>query len=207
MTRAIGAPVTRLPAAERRRALVDAALTVFSAGSYAGATTAEIAREAGVSEPILYRHFTSKRELYLACLDEVWARLRSAWEKDLAGTSDPADSVVAMSRTVRRLKRRGEILPGTFWIQALIEAGEEREIRSHLRRQLREVHEFVSGAVRRAQAAEGVPAERDPRAEAWVLIALSLLVSFGTRLGGLLRDEDLEAIADSRLRRLSAAGS
>ena len=39
---------TRLPAAERRRALVDAALRVFSTGSYAGATTAGIAREAGV---------------------------------------------------------------------------------------------------------------------------------------------------------------
>ena len=47
-------------------------MTVFSTGSYSGATTAEIAREAGVSEPILYRHFASKRELYFACLDEAW---------------------------------------------------------------------------------------------------------------------------------------
>ena len=44
-------------------------MMVFSTGSYSGATTAEIAREAGVSEPILYRHFASKRELYFACLD------------------------------------------------------------------------------------------------------------------------------------------
>ena len=48
---------TRLPAAERRQAIVEAAMTVFSTGSYSGATTADIAREAGVSEPILYRHF------------------------------------------------------------------------------------------------------------------------------------------------------
>jgi transposase-like protein len=46
---------TRLPAAERRQAIVDAVLRVFVGGSYSGATTAEIAREAGVSEPILYR--------------------------------------------------------------------------------------------------------------------------------------------------------
>ena len=47
----------RLPASERRAALVDAALRTFAEGSYGGATTAEIARKAGVTEPILYRHF------------------------------------------------------------------------------------------------------------------------------------------------------
>ena len=62
----------RLPAAERRQAIVDAALRVFASGSYSGATTAEIARAAGISEPILYRHFASKRELYLACLEAAW---------------------------------------------------------------------------------------------------------------------------------------
>ena len=36
---------------------------------------AEIAREAGITEPILYRHFGSKRDLYLACLDEAVLRL------------------------------------------------------------------------------------------------------------------------------------
>ena len=74
---------TRLPAAERRRALVEAALKEFSEGSYAGATTADIAREAGVSEPILYRHFDSKRELYFACLDEAWLRIRRRIEATL----------------------------------------------------------------------------------------------------------------------------
>jgi AcrR family transcriptional regulator len=54
----------RLPAAKRRLALIETALKVFSDGSYRGTTTAEIARAAGVSEPILYRHIASKRDLY-----------------------------------------------------------------------------------------------------------------------------------------------
>src|SRR5919198_3988205 len=75
------APIaTRLSAAERRSAIIEAALRVFSDGSYAGATTAEIAREAGVSEPLLYRHFSSKRALYFACLDGGWTRIRSKLE-------------------------------------------------------------------------------------------------------------------------------
>src|SRR5262249_46622928 len=63
---------TRMPAAERGKALIEAALSMFGEGSYRGTTTAEIAHEAGVSEPILYRHFASKRDLYLACIDEAW---------------------------------------------------------------------------------------------------------------------------------------
>ena len=66
----------RLRADERRQAVLDTACRVFSKSSYRGATTAEIAREAGITEPILYRHFGSKRDLYLACLDETWRTLR-----------------------------------------------------------------------------------------------------------------------------------
>src|SRR5262249_59033947 len=77
-------PKIRLTAGERRAALIDAGLRVFACGSYSGATTAEIAREAGVTEPILYRHFASKRDLYFACLDETWSRLRAAVEEVVA---------------------------------------------------------------------------------------------------------------------------
>ena len=76
MTADIREAAGRLPAAERRRAIVRAALRVFSSTSYAGATTAEIAREAGVSEPVLYRHFASKRALWVACLDAAWEETR-----------------------------------------------------------------------------------------------------------------------------------
>ena len=61
----------RLTAEARRQAVLDTACRVFAKSSYRGATTAEIAREAGISEPILYRHFGSKRDLYLACLEDA----------------------------------------------------------------------------------------------------------------------------------------
>ena len=69
----IAAP--RMAAADRRQHLVETAIRLFTEGSYHGTTTAEIARSAGVSEPILYRHFASKRDLYLAALTEYVAAL------------------------------------------------------------------------------------------------------------------------------------
>src|SRR2546426_7181412 len=98
------APSARLSAAERRTAIIAAALRVFSEGSYAGATTAQIAREAGISEPILYRHFSSKRDLYFACLDDAWVGLRDS----LLAKMDELGPVEAWRElgpsTMRRLK-------------------------------------------------------------------------------------------------------
>ena len=197
--------MTRLPAAERRQAIVEAAQRVFAGGSYSGATTAEIAREAGISEPILYRHFASKRELYFACLEQAWGSLRSALDVKLAEHGD-REAVAAIGLAWREFHASGGMKPVTLWIQALTEAGEDVEIQAFLRGQLREVHDYIAAAVKRAQVAGGVPQDRDPDAEAWVFVATALLLSFADRLGGLLGPEGLTRIAAERARWLTGSG-
>jgi AcrR family transcriptional regulator len=59
---------TRLPPAERRALILDAAGRLFGAHGYDAARLEEIATAAGVTKPILYRHFASKQDLYLALL-------------------------------------------------------------------------------------------------------------------------------------------
>jgi AcrR family transcriptional regulator len=194
--------VTRLPAAERRRAIVEAALSVFSTGSYAGATTADIAREAGISEPLLYRHFPSKRELYFACLDEAWSGLRD----HLVQAMDELGPAEAWRQIGPTTMRQFKVLVPNLWMQAITEAGEDPEIRRHVRSHMREVHDFFAEALRRIQSADVIPADRDVDAEAWVFIAGSLLASMNDRLGGLLTEDDFNAIKIERWRWLSGAG-
>ncbi len=180
-------------------------MTVFSTGSYSGATTAQIAREAGISEPILYRHFGSKRELYFAALDEAWLRLRRVFAEKLQPLAEggpmPAPREMAL-----RIRRTASVLPPNLWIQALTEAGEDPEIKRYLRKHMRAVHDFMADGVRQAQAAGAIAADRDPDAEAWIFLAGILLVSVGDRLGGLLDDDDFAAIAAQRIRWLSGSG-
>jgi AcrR family transcriptional regulator len=195
---------TRLPAAERRQAIVDAALKVFVGGSYSGSTTAEIAREAGISEPILYRHFASKRDLYLACLESAWVALRAAFDAKLEELGDH-DAISAIGQASREFHASGGVKPVTFWIQALTEAGEDEQIRDYLRQQLRDVHDYVAAAVRRGQAAGGVPADRDADAEAWIFVGAALLLSFADRLGGLLGPDDFGRMAAERRRWLTGS--
>lgn len=56
----------RLKAQDRRAQLLDAAMHLFSTQGFDGTTTQQIAREAGVNEAIIFRHFRSKEELYWA---------------------------------------------------------------------------------------------------------------------------------------------
>lgn len=188
----------RLPAEERRAALLDSACTVFSRGSYRGTTTAELAAAAGVSEPILYRHFESKRALYLACLEETWEAVRALWERAVAAEPDPGLWISAMGRAFLESEAERPVI-SNLWVQALAESVEDDVIAAFMRAHLREVHADVAGVVRRAQEAGGVPADRDPDAEAWIFLSLGLLSMGDRALGGPV-NEDWPKILESRRR-------
>ena len=87
----------RLPAAERREQLLDVAMTVFAANGYHGTSMNDVAREAGVTKPVLYQHFASKRDLYIELVDDVASRLAD----EVVGAADAADT--AVERTVNAL--------------------------------------------------------------------------------------------------------
>jgi AcrR family transcriptional regulator len=197
------APRPRLTAAERRADLLRVACGVFSEGSYRGATTAGIAREAGVTEPILYRHFASKQELYLACIDEAWADVREAWERVLVEERDPARWLPAMGNAFLRLEGH-KVLLSSLWVQALTEASDSDPIRDFMRAHLREVHDFLQAVVERCQAAGVVAPARDAAAEAWIFLSLGLLNAIGRRLRGVVSSGDFDRIRTARRAWLTA---
>jgi len=183
----------RLTAEARRQAVLDTACRVFSQTSYRGATTAEIAREAGISEPILYRHFGSKRDLYLACLEEAWGSFRAVCEEALAG--DPGKCLGAIGDAYMAKSRKIRVID--LWIQGLNEASADKAIAAAVRKQVREVHDFFADVIRDGQRRGAIHADRDPVAEAWIFVAGGLLATIDGRLGGLLGD-DLLAVRDAR---------
>ncbi len=67
---------TRLPAAERRQQLLEVSLEAFSRDGFNQTSMNDIADAAGVTKPVLYQHFGSKRELFLELLRELGGRLR-----------------------------------------------------------------------------------------------------------------------------------
>ncbi|MBM7793831.1 AcrR family transcriptional regulator [Paenarthrobacter ilicis] len=92
----------RLPRDERRAQLLSAALEVFVSNGFHGAAMDEIAETARVSKPVLYQHFPSKRELYMALLDSHLATLTELMLSALNSTSDNKERVQAVMRAYFR---------------------------------------------------------------------------------------------------------
>jgi AcrR family transcriptional regulator len=78
----------RLTATARREQILDVALEVFGRAGYHGASMNDVADAAGVTKPVLYQHFDSKRALFRALLEEVGNRLLSAIAKATANAPD-----------------------------------------------------------------------------------------------------------------------
>ncbi|WP_257462557.1 TetR/AcrR family transcriptional regulator [Archangium lipolyticum] len=71
---------TRHVAGSGRAEILAAAIREFADHGYAGATTAGIARRAGVTQPLVHHHFGSKQGLWHAVLGELFQELRAVME-------------------------------------------------------------------------------------------------------------------------------
>lgn len=96
----------RMPAAARRRQLLDVALTAFAEHGYHGTSMNGVAEAAGVTKPVLYQHFDSKRALYRELVDDLGGSLESAIATAVAAADGPRQQVEAGFRAYFRWATR-----------------------------------------------------------------------------------------------------
>ena len=94
----------RLSSDERRRQILQAAIAVFGARGYEGATTDEVARAAGVSQPYVVRLFGSKENLFLAAIEDALGRMLVAFRAALAAhqADEERDSGITAEKAAAR---------------------------------------------------------------------------------------------------------
>jgi AcrR family transcriptional regulator len=192
-----GTKRVRMSGPERRESILAAAMRVFASGSYTSATTSSIAREAGITEPVLYHHFRNKADLYSACLDQSWDELRAHWDKVVASEERPSRWVPRMAEVGLAVIAEGGA--AQLWLHAMTEASEDPEARERVADFTTRLHAYVADVVARAQAAGGLRPELDPRVEAWMFLTMGILRTLSGRLGGII-DADFPAILAARQR-------
>lgn len=92
---------SRLPAARRRDQLIDAAIQTFGQGGFHNTSMDDVAEAAGITKPVLYQHFPSKRQLYQELLETIGAQLTRAVTSSAAAES-PHQQVLAGFRAYFR---------------------------------------------------------------------------------------------------------
>lgn len=164
--------MSRLPAAKRREQLLDTAAKLFAIQGYAGATTSQIAKAAGVTEPIIYRHFPSKRDLFIALIERTGEQTIRMWEHELGTAPDPAERLKRLIRANPMVTNRGRGIYRVI-IQAMTEV-EDPKILEALTRHIAMLHAFLEKEVAAAQEHHQVSKRFSPEITAWALIHIGL---------------------------------
>jgi len=173
--------MSRLPAAQRREQLLDVAAQLFSTKGYAGATTAQIAKVAGITEPIIYRHFKSKRDLFVALIERTGRRTLEQWETDLQGVDDPGArlmKIIGENPMVTEQGRDGY----RVLLQSISEVDDQlihKAVSDHMTR----LHAFITREIERAQEAHKVTARFSATVIAWVLVNVGMGYGVLTAMG------------------------
>lgn len=164
--------MTRLPAAKRREQLLDTAVTLFAERGFAGATTSELARAAGVTEPIIYRHFRSKKDLFIAVIERTSALTMEMWERQLSNAKDPATRLRRLIGANPMVSDKGRGIYRVV-VQAMMEI-EDPDVLSALQDHIAKIHDFVTREVERAQEEGQVSKRFSADISAWLLLHLGL---------------------------------
>jgi AcrR family transcriptional regulator len=128
----------RVPASERRDALISAAIHEFAHGGLHGTPVANIARRVGVAQPYVFTLFPSKRELFIAAVErcfeltvEMFTRAAGEFDPETDATEEVPDVLMAMAAAyVRRLETDRDLL--MLQLQAYA-ACDDEVIREHVR--------------------------------------------------------------------------
>jgi AcrR family transcriptional regulator len=166
--RAQGGPArsrrVRVSGEERRRQIIEAAATLFSRKGFRGTTTREIAEAVGVSEAMLFKHFATKEDLYVAIIEtksHVGRLMGTIVEA--AERGDDAEVLRTLAREmIARTQADPTLMRLTFFSALEGHALSDMMFRSRVQ----QLDDFLSGYIARRIAA-GAFRDVDPLQAAW----------------------------------------
>jgi AcrR family transcriptional regulator len=171
----------RLTKAERKRQLLAHAKSLFVTQGYHATTTEKIAQAAGVSEPVLYRHFANKKALFLEVLEEIRAATLQRWNAETASLTDPLAKLHAIADMYLGSTREHAV-EYRIMHRTLVETDDE-EIVTLLRSFYLDSEVFLAKIIAEGQQAGVFRRSLDPRVGAWEMIRAALGYTLTLPLG------------------------
>jgi AcrR family transcriptional regulator len=158
----------RLKAPQRREQLIEVATKLFAKWGYDATTTAAIAEAAGVTEPILYRHFDSKQELFVAIVRSVSELTMAQWQEVIGDTADPAEQIRRIAEEFPAHMR--ELADAYHVIHGALATSRDRKVAAVMKEHYGQIERFFVQIITRGQEAGIFRPQLDPKGPAWQLI-------------------------------------
>jgi AcrR family transcriptional regulator len=164
---------TRMKSGERREAIIAAAVRLFSEKGFRGATTRELAAALDVTEPVIYQHFETKRELYRAII-ETKARERRQDNEHWQDVENPRGDREFFGAVAKLLLQRVERDPSYLRL-LLFSALEGHELADlFFERDAAEFYDRVTDYIRKRIEAGAFRADIDPSSAARMLVGMAV---------------------------------
>ena len=154
---------------------------MFAASNYARVGTAELAKAAGISEPALYRYFSSKKELFISTTKAAGERLLDIWQRLASEVVDPVEVIRAIGfGYYDHLRSRSPVMKLLF--QALSEA-DDQEIRQALHANFAAFIRFLEENIEEGKRQGLIRQDVNPTVAAWQFMAFGLALDLIHLLG------------------------
>jgi AcrR family transcriptional regulator len=164
--------MARLKAAQRREQLMEVATKVFAKWGYNAATTAAIADAAGVTEPILYRHFSSKQELFVAITRANSRHTLEQWRRLIEPAKTSIDKLRLIAREFPNHIKSNE--NAYHVIHGALAVSRDRKVLSVMKEHYSEIEKFFCKIVEDGQKAGEFKKDLDSKVPAWQLINVGI---------------------------------
>jgi AcrR family transcriptional regulator len=165
----------------RRDQIVQATLAIIARKGVGNLTTAALARQAGISEANLYRHFRNKDEIYTATVGYVQEMIARNLEKALTGSSHPVDVLKRFFMLQIELMEKNSGIPRLMF-------SEELHVHPHLREKvlttMYQVSEKFAPLFRNGQKTGSIRKDIDATTTVLMFVALVQGLAFRWSLGG-----------------------
>jgi AcrR family transcriptional regulator len=165
-------PPPRQKAADRREQILDAAAQEIAVAGFVGATTAGVAKRAGISQPYVFRFFPTKKELALAVLERCYNRIIRDWESAVPEPGETRFQTLGRTYVQALPKRRTELM---VQLQAYA-AAEDPDMAEVMRHNLASIYRYLVHQARRDGAA-------DPCAVAAEFLSRGFLINAAMGIG------------------------
>jgi len=174
---------TRMRGEERRAFMLKRAKEVFARSGYADASTGELARASEVTEPMLYKHFGSKKGLFLAVLSEFAAQSLATLQERISHRAEQ-DVLDALAHFVDDYHVTIKADPETqrLLFQAVTEASDP-DIARCVSGHNRTVYRLIRQLVECARQEGFLDPTISPDAAAWGYMSMILALQYGLMLG------------------------
>lgn len=204
----------RMKGDARREQILQTAVSLFSQRGFSGTTTKEIGRAAGVSEAMVFRHFSTKSELYDAILGDKACHdgIRFPWEENpvLQEAIDRGDDHAVFYNIALNALTKQQA-DENFMRLLFYSALEEHELAERFFNEfVARLYEFIGGYIERRQR-EGAMREINPRIVVRAFLGMLIHHSLNNilwdkkrRLLDITNEEAAENFADILLRGIKA---